>query len=86
VDVTGNACPSLHAAFCVFAAAALHAQLLSLGAVRWLLAANLFWGLGILYSTIATRQHVALDVIAGAALGAVAGTAYLAALRRRPRA
>lgn len=84
VDVTGNACPSLHAAFCVFAAAALHAHLRSMGAARWLLAANLLWGLGILYSTVATRQHVALDVIAGAALGGVAAAAYLAALRRTP--
>lgn len=85
VDVTGNACPSLHAAFCVFTAAVLHRQLESLEAPRWLLAGNLLWGLGILGSTVATRQHVALDVVAGAALGGVAVVAYLAALRRRPR-
>lgn len=77
VDVTGNACPSLHAAFCVFTAAVLHEQLKSLGAARWLLAGNLLWGLGILVSTVATRQHVALDAIAGAALGGATAAAYL---------
>lgn len=85
VDVTGNACPSLHAAFCVFTAAVLHLQLKSLQAPRWLLAVNLLWGLGILGSTVATRQHVALDVVAGAALAGVAVIAYLRALQRKPR-
>jgi membrane-associated phospholipid phosphatase len=33
--------------------------------------ANLAWCLGIAWSTLAIRQHVALDVIAGAALGAL---------------
>lgn len=86
VDVTGNACPSLHAAFCVFTASVLHAQLRSLGAGRWVLAGNLLWGLGILGSTIATRQHVALDVLAGAALGGLTAAAYRLALHRQARA
>ena len=77
VDVTGNACPSLHAAFCVFTAAVLHAQLKSLGTAGWLLAGNLLWGLGILVSTVATRQHVALDAFAGAALGGATAAVYL---------
>jgi membrane-associated phospholipid phosphatase len=81
VDVAGNACPSLHAAFCVFTAAVLHAQLRSLGAARWLLAGNLLLGAGILYSTVATRQHVVLDVVAGAALGLVVALGYQAATR-----
>lgn len=79
VDVAGNACPSLHAAFCVFAAAVLHAQLGNLKAPAWLTAANVLWCLGILGSTVATRQHVALDAIAGAALGGAAAVAYLVA-------
>ncbi|MEX2198235.1 MAG: phosphatase PAP2 family protein [Burkholderiales bacterium] len=82
VDVSGNACPSLHAAFCVFAAVVLHAQLSNLDAPRWLIVANVLWSLGILGSTVATRQHVALDAIAGAALGGAVALAYARALAR----
>lgn len=83
VDASGNACPSLHAAFSVFAVLALRAQLTEIGAPRWLLACNALWGLGILYSAMATRQHVALDVAAGVVLGGVVSIAYLGALARR---
>jgi len=83
VDASGNACPSLHAAFSVFTALALRAQLPEIGAPRWLLACSALWGLGILYSTIATRQHVALDVVAGVVLGGTVSIAYLDALARR---
>ncbi|MEO8718523.1 MAG: phosphatase PAP2 family protein [Burkholderiales bacterium] len=82
VDVTGNACPSLHAAFCVFAAVVLHAQLASIGAARWLRACSILIGAGILYSTIATRQHVALDALGGMLLGGIASLAYLRAMAR----
>ena len=85
VDVAGNAFPSLHAAFCVFTAVVLHAQLSALGAERWLRAGNLLLCAGILYSTMATRQHVALDALAGALLGAAASVAYLGTLSRHPR-
>ena len=80
VDVAGNAFPSLHAAFCVFTAVVLRTQLTAVGAARWLRAGNVLLCVGILYSTMATRQHVALDVIAGAVLGGVASLAYLDAL------
>ena len=83
VDVSGNAFPSLHAAFCVFTAVVLHAQLTAIGAARWLRAGNLLLSAGILYSTMATRQHVALDVVAGAMLGGAASLAYAGALPRR---
>lgn len=81
VDVAGNAFPSLHAAFCVFTAVVLDAQLAALGAGRWPRAGNLLLCGGILYSTIATRQHVALDAAAGAVLGGAAALAYLSTLR-----
>lgn len=74
VDATGNACPSLHVAFAVFTALWLHRVLRLMGdrgvfrTVSWL------WCVGIVYSTLATKQHVALDVCAGAVLG-VAGAA-----------
>jgi membrane-associated phospholipid phosphatase len=86
VDVAGNAFPSLHAAFCVFTALALHDQLKTLGGGTWLRAGNGLLCAGILYSTMATRQHVALDVIAGAALGAAVAFPYLKAMARLRRA
>jgi membrane-associated phospholipid phosphatase len=69
VDLSGNACPSLHVAFAVFAAAGLARELRAIGAPGWVRALNGLWCTGIVYSTIATRQHVVLDVLAGALLG-----------------
>lgn len=87
VDVSGNACPSLHAAFAVFTAFVLHRLLTEIRAARALLAGNALWCLGIVYSAMATRQHVALDVIAGAALAGVAWVVYAraCAAASRPR-
>jgi membrane-associated phospholipid phosphatase len=42
---------------------------------------NWLWCLGILYSTVAIRQHVALDVLAGAGLGAAVAVVHLRWLR-----
>jgi len=71
VDASGNACPSLHAAFAVFSAVWIGRRLRRLGAPLLLQVASAGWCGGILYSTIATRQHVALDLYAGAALGGI---------------
>jgi membrane-associated phospholipid phosphatase len=79
IDVSGNSCPSLHAAFAVFTAIVLHRHLSAIRAPRTLLACNALWGLGIVYSAIATRQHVALDVIAGSLLAGVASILYVRA-------
>lgn len=73
IDVAGNACPSLHVAFAVFTAFCFERLLREMGAGRVLQALNLLWCLGIAYSTVAIRQHVALDVLAGALLGVAAG-------------
>lgn len=70
VDMSGNACPSLHVAFAVFAAVGLARELRAIGAPHWLRALNALWCTGIVYSTLATRQHVVLDALAGALLGA----------------
>lgn len=83
VDVSGNACPSLHAAFAVFTAVVLHRHLAAMSAPRTLLACNALWCLGIVYSAIATRQHVALDVIAGSLLAGAASIAYVGACAGR---
>ena len=82
VDASGNACPSLHVAFAVFTAIWLGYLLREMGAGRLVRALNWLWCLGILYSTMAIRQHVALDVLAGAALGTIVGALHLRILYR----
>lgn len=73
VDASGNACPSLHVGAAVFAAIWLDRVFRAIGAARGL--RSLIWlhCLAILWSTLATRQHVALDVLAGAVVGALFG-------------
>ena len=71
LDAAGNACPSLHVATAVFSGVWLHHLLRRLGAPQWVLIFNGLWCIGILYSTLATRQHVAVDVLAGLVLGAL---------------
>lgn len=82
MDASGNAFPSLHVATAVFSGIWLHHLLRRIGGPLWILLLNAVWGIGIIYSTIATRQHVAIDVYAGFLLGAIAG--YLS-LRHRIR-
>ena len=84
-DATGNACPSLHVAFAVFTALELARLLRGLGAGRTTAIVNWLWCAGILYSTVATRQHVTLDVAAGAVLGALAAVAHGRWLARSAR-
>lgn len=82
VDSTGNACPSLHLATAMFTAIWVEHMFRHLGIPRGLRLLNAAWFMAIAYSTLATKQHVVLDVLAGAALGTVFA---LAALRWRPR-
>ncbi|HEY9199806.1 MAG TPA: phosphatase PAP2 family protein [Gammaproteobacteria bacterium] len=77
IDAAGNACPSLHVATAVFSGIWLHHLLRRFGASPWLLAFNWLWCIGIVYSTLATRQHVAVDVLAGLVLGVLAATLSL---------
>lgn len=70
VDAAGNACPSLHVATAVFSAIWLHQLLRAFGTARMGLVFNWLWCLAIAYSTLATKQHVVVDALAGAALGA----------------
>jgi len=83
MDASGNACPSLHVATAVFSAIWLHHLLRRFGAPPWILIANWVWCSGIVYSALATRQHVAVDVLAGLVLGVLAATL---SLRHRVRA
>lgn len=79
VDTAGNAFPSLHVATAVFSGLWLHWRLQALRwprALQWL---NLLWCVAIAYSTMAVKQHVALDVAAGTLLGA--SSAWLSGLQ-----
>ena len=67
--------------FAVFSAFWFERLLRQMGAGRLVRAFNWLWCLGILYSTVATRQHVALDVLAGAGLGALVAAGHLRWLR-----
>ncbi len=83
VDAAGNACPSLHVASATFAWLWLRRQLAVLGSPRRWQVVNLLWFAAITYSTLATKQHVVLDALAGLLLG---GLFALASLRWGPRA
>ena len=82
LDASGNAFPSLHVATAVFSGIWLHHLLRGFGAPQWILIVNIVWCAGIVYSTIATRQHVAVDVVAGLLLGALPAYASLRYRRR----
>lgn len=69
IDASGNACPSLHVATAVFSAVWLHHLLRRLRESPWMQVVNWTWCIGIVYSTLATHQHVFLDVLGGLVLG-----------------
>ena len=71
LDAAGNACPSLHVGTAMFTAWWLHRLLAAAHAPAWPRLLNAAWFLAIAWSTVAVRQHVVLDVVAGAALGSV---------------
>lgn len=82
VDATGNAFPSMHVAIAMFTV--IHLENVFRNACvppvyRWL---NLAWFAAIVWSTLAIRQHVVLDVVGGSALGLVFAWA---SLRWRPQ-
>ncbi len=79
LDAGGNACPSLHVATAVFSAFWLDWMAPGLGFGARMRRVNILWCLAIAYSTMAVKQHVAVDVFSGAALGA--GVAWIT----RPR-
>ena len=83
VDGSGNALPSLHAAFAVYTAMWMHRYLRRVAAPFAVQALNGLWCVGILYSTLATKQHVAVDIYAGSMLGWLAALLHVRWLRGR---
>jgi membrane-associated phospholipid phosphatase len=77
VDAAGNACPSLHVATAAFSAVWIHQLLRTTRAPAACHLVNAVWLLLIVWSTLAIKQHVALDVLGGALLAALFGWASL---------
>ncbi len=69
MDGAGNACPSLHVATAVFTATWIDRLLRTIGAPAWLRLLSVAWLLAITWSTVAVRQHVVLDAVAGIGWG-----------------
>jgi membrane-associated phospholipid phosphatase len=69
VDKASNACPSLHVAVAIFTAVRVEAVLRSTRSPLLLRLFNAAWFMVIAYSTLAIKQHVVFDVVAGALLG-----------------
>jgi membrane-associated phospholipid phosphatase len=85
VDASGNACPSLHVAFSVFTAMRFQETLNEIHARHRFTVINWLWCLGIVYSTLAIKQHVAVDALAGGLLGVIGGRLHWTRwLRRNP--
>jgi membrane-associated phospholipid phosphatase len=81
LDAAGNACPSLHVATAAFSGLWLDRQLRQLGGRAAVRSINGAWCAGIVYSTLATKQHVVLDVACGLLLGLIAGMLSLRRVR-----
>ena len=69
VDAAGNACPSMHVAIAMFTVIRLEDVLRRAGAPGTLRLVNGAWFVAIAASTLLVKQHVVLDVAAGALLG-----------------
>lgn len=76
IDASGNACPSLHAATATFSFIWLSRRLSSMELGPGLRMFNACWCAAIVYSTMATKQHMALDVVAGIGLALVFAWAF----------
>lgn len=81
VDAAANACPSMHVATAIFSAIWLDHLLCKVTARPIVRAGNWCWFVLIAYSTLAIKQHVALDVLGGLILGVAFA---LPSLRYRP--
>ncbi len=68
IDTSGNACPSLHVASAGFSAFWLHWKLPQVGLGNGFRLLNMIWCLAIIYSTMATKQHMLFDVLGGIVL------------------
>lgn len=82
MDKPLNACPSLHASITLLCSiCCIYLLLRSRSRARWIWCGLMVvWAVGILWSTLATGQHVFLDIVAGSLLGATTGVVALLSL------
>ncbi|MDD5358922.1 MAG: phosphatase PAP2 family protein [Sulfurovaceae bacterium] len=71
IDLAGNAFPSMHVASSLFSYYWIKYHLQHMGANKFFYILNLLWCVGIIYSTMATKQHLFYDVLGGAILGSI---------------
>jgi membrane-associated phospholipid phosphatase len=71
IDNSFHAFPSLHAAFAIYSALSGGLVLREIGSHSFWRISLWLWAVLILYATLATKQHVVADIIAGSALGLV---------------
>lgn len=69
LDNSFHALPSLHAAFAIYSALCGSLVLRGLGSRRFWRTGLWLWAVLILWATLATKQHVVVDIVAGSALG-----------------
>jgi PAP2 superfamily len=69
VDMASNACPSMHVAAAIFTAIRVDQVFVTTRSPVYMRLLNGAWFTAIAYSTLAVRQHVVWDVVAGALLG-----------------
>jgi membrane-associated phospholipid phosphatase len=81
VDAAGNAFPSMHVATATFTMLRIRDVWRRIGAPALIHMVNLTWCSAIVLSTLFIKQHVVLDVISGALLGAAFAVASLRAPR-----
>jgi membrane-associated phospholipid phosphatase len=81
IDESSNACPSMHVAVAVFTAVRVDEVLRSMRVPLQPRLINAGWFAAIVYSTLAIKQHLLIDVGAGACLGLIFA---LMSLRWRP--
>lgn len=71
VDRDLNAFPSLHAAFALYSALCCNLVLKAMGDRGWMRAVLWLWTGLILFATLATKQHMAVDLLSGGGLGLI---------------
>jgi len=81
IDESSNACPSMHVAVAVFTVVRVDEVLRSMRVPTQMRLINAGWFAAIVYSTLAIKQHLLIDVAAGTCLGLIFA---LMSLRWRP--
>lgn len=77
IDSCSNACPSLHVALAILSGACCRHTFRKHGWHSPTRCLILVWVIGIIFSTLTTKQHVLMDVVAGALLGACGSSVFL---------